>query len=101
MIIHTDGIPEFERILCWVRWDGRRWRCFGRIRHIDDEYSRVDVFHHSLPRLESEHGTHVLEFEIPRSWVRKDPSGSAAWVCDEELDGDRPIANRDNLDDLL
>ncbi len=87
-IISGDGIPEHQRTICYLRWKGVRRRCIGRLVKIDEKPSTLEFSQHCLPGLEEKNGFYSLEFKAARLPIRKDPSGSAAWICDEELDAD-------------
>lgn len=100
-MIPIDNILDSERTICAVRWDGRIWRCIGRARRIDDESFIVDVFYTSLPRLEQEYGTHCLGFYVAAATMKKDASGEAAWICNQELNADELMSLPNVSDDVV
>lgn len=38
--------------------------------------------------MDIKYGIYSLDFDASKLTIRPDPSGSAAWVCDEELNAD-------------
>jgi hypothetical protein len=95
MFIHGDGIPNSSRALCIVKWKGKRLRCIGWYQQTEGCRPVLKFSQHSIPDMDSMYGAHSLEFDATNLTIRPDPSGNAAWFCDEELNADAKFLKTD------